>query len=183
MRFNSIEHLQAWQRTGRFPAIHDAIAAAVNSFGCSLGYLDLCCSFGLLGQRLIRENGCDVVGVDIDADAIAAGQAAGIKAKLIHMPVKPDTLKDLVQICQSNTLGGIVARRALPELFGHDLAFGETFTNAMADAGIKEIFIEGRVATRNATNPLSSIDKEVALLGSRYKQVRRVGAVSYLVLK
>lgn len=183
MRFNSIEHLQAWQKTRQFPAIHFAIAGVVSAYCKGDRFLDLCCSFGLLGQRIKHESGAFVMGIDADADAIAKGKAAGIDIPLINMKVLPSTQNDLVQILDVNRINSIVARRALPELFGNDPAFGQDFVNAVADAGVKEFVIEGRAATRNATNALSSIDKEVALLSGRYKEARRIGAVSYLVLK
>jgi hypothetical protein len=74
----------------------------------------------------------------------------------------------------------MLARRCLPELFGDDLPLGRDFAAAIHGAGIKEIFLEGRVVTQGAVNVLKSVADEVDLLSGHYHEVKRIGAVSYL---
>ena len=71
MRYNDPSHFVRWRRDRTFPKIHDALAALLDKHlpatapWAPARFLDLCCSIGLLGQR-IRETrpGSTVVGVE-----------------------------------------------------------------------------------------------------------------------
>lgn len=180
MRFNSIEHLAAWASRGIFPAIHDAIATAVGNLAGGERVLDLCCSFGLLGERLKQHHALDVAGIDGDITAIEQGRAAGISISLHTLKIAPATLADAVDILKAHRTQTIVARRCLPELFGHDADFGREFLAAAKHNGVFELFLEGRVKTLTATNRLASIDDEVRLASGLFVEHRRLGNISYL---
>lgn len=180
MRFNSVEYLQAWASGKRFPAIHDDIASAAEQFMIGNRVLDLCCSYGLLGERLKKTVAGYAVGIDADGEAIAKAKAAGISIDLYQLKVTPESFTDLVQILQSCRVNAVVARRCLPELFGENLDFGRQFFAELRRVGVKEVLIEGRVKTKNATNALSSIEDEISLASESFALARRYKNVAYL---
>ena len=75
----------------------------------------------------------------------------------------------------------IIGRRCMPELFGNSPDLGTLFAECVAGAGVKQIFLEGRVASVNAVNALSSIDDEVELFAGHYKDRYRYRNVAVLV--
>src|SRR4051812_37256610 len=96
VRFDSLAYLQAFRRQGRYPAIHDQLFRLIvaESRGCR--FLDLCCSTGLLGQRVMSFAGAmAVVGVDADVDAIAAARQHGVTIPLVQMRIAPETYGEL----------------------------------------------------------------------------------------
>ena len=181
MRFNSPEHLATWQRTKRYPAIHDNMAAAANSYVRGARLLDLGCSYGLLGARIAKEAGSHrPVGVDADKSVIDAANQAGVPMEFYHLEVNAETLSRLETIIMCHGIDVIIARRILPELFGLDPVLGCNFAAMCAAAGVKEMLVEGRVVSARSTNALASIDDEVDMLSMSYREIRRVKAVSYL---
>lgn len=182
MRYDATEYLEAWQETGKFPRIHDAMASAFAAFATRDRLLDLCCCHGLLGARLsVQPPGLEcVVGVDADLAAIERGRAAGVPIELHHMRITLETLKDLASLIDARKIDVLVARRAMPELWGQDTHEGIEFSRTMAAAGIREIFLEGRVKSARATNALASIDDEIGLFAHEYAVAKRHGAVAYL---
>lgn len=181
MRYDSIERLRSWANYGTFPAIHDDIVSVISSYMTGGTVLDLCCSYGLLAQR-VGEMDPTLTAYGIDADKRVLDQArkAGIGVGLFQMKIGTDTLSELVQFVGDRKVDCMFARRALPELFGTDLPLGRAFAVAIRDAGVRELFIEGRVATPGATNALRSINEEVDLMTGPFAQARRVGSVSYM---
>lgn len=172
MRFNAPEHLQAWQATRQFPAIHDDIMHLAYSHMRGLTALDLCCSTGLLAQRVAVQLGVQVIGVDADERALAQGRAAGLEVPLVHQRIDPHDLRPLENLLQQHQIETVLARRCLPELFGQDLAAGHTFAQMLHRQQVQEILVEGRQASKAAVNPLASLAQEVELLGPYY-QVRK----------
>jgi SAM-dependent methyltransferase len=180
MRFDSTEHLEVWRRTGRFPAIHDSIFSAIENFMRGSRVLDLCCSTGLLAQRLAKLLKVTAVGVDADARALERAWEAGVDVPLVEMKINDETMSELASVIRAHRIDVLVARRAMPELFGDNLPLGHQFSAMLYDLNVREIFLEGRVATRNAVNPLASIDKEVELFGGHYVLARSIRSVAYL---
>lgn len=122
-------------------------------------------------------------GVDADEKVVYAAQDAGVPIRLHCLRITRESLPALTEILSVARARAIVARRILPELWGDDLEGGRQFADSIAEAGVKEVFLEGRVVSERATNPLRSIDDEVELLSSRYREVKRAKALSYLVLR
>lgn len=183
MRFNSPELLDTWKRTGRFPAIHDDMAAAALNLVRGTRFLDLGCGFGLLGARIAKAAGEHVcIGVEADKSVIEAGTAAGVRTVYHHLRLTAETLDQFVSIVRCHGINVILARRVMPELFGEDTTLGVRFACAMYHAGVKEMLVEGRVVSARSTNALASIDHEIAMLitGGFFRQARRIKAVSYL---
>jgi SAM-dependent methyltransferase len=184
VRFNSPEHLATWRETGCFPAIHDAIAGVAVAYLRGTRLLDLGCSYGLLGARIVKEAGLEAgFGVDADGEVIAAAKRAGVPLTFRELRITGETLPHLLGVLVESLADIVIARRVLPELFGEDLPAGRTFANLLAGAGVKEIILEGRANVATAVNRLRSIEEEVDLLSGRYREQRRVGAVSYLVVR
>lgn len=180
MRFDAPEHLKAWKETGAYPKIHDRIAQVACTEMLGRVLVDLGCSYGLLGHRIAKSVNGKAVGVDADEKVLLEAIAAGIDSQLICLRVKRATISKLCEVIAGQDVDALIARRVLPELWGEDLDGGKEFAGAIADAGVKELFIEGRVKSPGATNALSSIDAEVALMTGPFKESTRVGPVSYM---
>lgn len=179
MRFDSAEHLQAWQERQVYPEIHRKIRESVVNLAVGSRLLDLCCSYGLIGQFL-QDAGFTAVGVDRDVAVIERARAADIRIPLYRLEITRETVHQLYEIIENHRITGIVARRALPELFADDLEFGREFFAEMRDLGVRELFLEGRVATRNAVSALASLDAEIKLVAGSYAWRARFGSVAYL---
>jgi hypothetical protein len=180
MRFDSTEHVRAWVARRQYPAIHNDIFTAVQTFSTGTSGLDLCCSTGLLGSRVAKQLRVPCIGVDVDKDAVEFARLAGVPMAITIMPVTPDTLEQLVGIVKDAKVDMILARRCFPELFGSNRPFGEAFAKAMHGAGVKEIFIEGRVPVAKPINSLDTLKKEVELMSPYFKATRAHRNVAYL---
>lgn len=180
MRFNSEQHLVTWQDKKRFPAIHDDIFHAILTYGKGKSFLDLCCSTGLLAERIKQHLVYDVIGIDADEAAINLADLSGIKVPLICLKIVPETAKELAKIIEKFKIDTVVARRCFPELFGNDIEFGEVFAEILSQVGVKEIFIEGRIATKTATNALATLEDECQLVSKYYKVIKIYKNVAYL---
>lgn len=180
MRFNSTEYLEKWEKTGQYPKIHNDIAFLFEQYSKGNRVLDLCCSSGLLGERLHRKLGVHAVGIDGDRIAIEKALKFGVSMQIHHLKIKRQSLKDVVQIIENDRLNTIIARRCVPELFADDIEFGYEFAHQMKNIGIKEIFLEGRAKTKSSNNKLNSLNKEVAVFSEYYKLVKTHKNTAYL---
>lgn len=155
------------------------MAGAVIGFARPGAVLDLCCGTGLLTQRLC-DAGYDAIGIDADAKSLAAANSAGVTAPLERWRIDRESLPLLSCLITQRVIKTVVARRALPELFGHDLPAGGVFAEMLAASGVRDVFLEGRIRTARATNPLASLVGEVELFAIYYKPHARLGNVAYL---
>ncbi len=169
-RFDSELHLQRWRDLGEFPAIHRGIAEL--ALRATQGpMLDLCCSTGLLGQQMLAR-GRTCLGVDRSEVALATGQAYGITL--------PTVTRDIVTMADWCWLGTLIAqrhirtvlaRRCLPELFtdASMRRYGPNVARLLAEAGVKQLVLEGRRVPSRAVHPLGSADQEALLLVACYR--------------
>lgn len=178
-RFNDPQHLEHWQQTGKFPKIHDAITAAIVRIDAGRRGVDVCCSTGLLAERL-RASGFTVLGVDRDGTALSRGRAAGVQAELMQLHLDGDGLAKMLQCAKERQLTSLYCRRCLPELFGNDLALGKQFFKEAAAAGITRLFLQGRNPVANAKNRLSSLAAEIALASGSFDLLWSEGQIAYL---
>jgi len=157
---------------------------AVKLYGQGNNVLDLCCSTGLLGTQIAEKLGKTVIGIESSLVSIDLAKAYGIPIPIQQMKLTRDTLEPFVTFCNLYSIQTIVARRCIPELFGEDYDFGLEFVAAMATIGVKEIFLEGRVKTANATNIFNSVEHEIDLFNTydMYKVTKRLGNIGYLTL-
>ena len=153
-----------------YPAIHLGLVEYVKrNLRSRPNFLDLGCCYGLLGRRLIDKFDGEVpmcVGMDADAKVLVAARNAGVefaRLKLIHCPDIAMSCKLLKAVIEEYELEVVIARRIFPELFGTDdrMRLAAPFFSALAESGIREIFIQGRVKCAAATNSLPSVQSEV----------------------
>lgn len=186
MRYNSPELLEEWRVTGQWPAIHNQMAEMAITYVTGHRLLDLGCSYGLLGARITAEGGMRPgIGVDVSADAIAAGKAAHVPLDLKFMRVLPrrsDWL-DLMAIIRDNAIDVVIARRVFPEIFGEHVEEMGAFGEELRRAGVKELLLQGRVETAQATNRLHSVVQEYRELANSFRDVAVRGSVAYLVAR
>lgn len=181
MRYDTQDRLEEWKARGTFPKIHDALFALVVEEARGASFCDLCCSIGLLGQRILEKvPGSRVVGVEMDTDALLRGTAAGIRVPRHQLKVTPETVERFAAILRENGVTVLVARRCLSELFAADQR-GEWFTEAVLAAGVREFFIQGRQVVPNATHPVPDVRAEIACLGQGLKVRILRGECAYLV--
>jgi hypothetical protein len=172
-KFNSPDYLYQWKDRGLYPAIHDNMTYAAQEFLEGPSVLDLCCSFGLLGERI--KSVCpkikSVIGIDCETPTLEAARTAGISIPLYDLMVLPDTVHQLMELIVIHKITTIVARRALPELFSSNLDFGRTTVERWHKLGVKELLIEGRIQSRRTSNALGGVEMEIDLLKHHYQPV------------
>jgi len=166
-RFDDQRHLDEWKASGVFPQIHDDIFWLVCARARGRHVLDLACSTGLLAQRLRGNEQFETVhGIDTDMDALLRGTAAGIK-DLTPFRVAREKYRELCDLLEEWRIDVVVARRCLPEILG-DGSWGREFAATLATAGVRDLFIEGRVLSKRSTAPLRHVDLEVRALGNEH---------------
>ena len=183
-RFDSIDYLRDFQAGGRFPAVHDELFGLVMECTSQTRVLDLCCSAGLLGERLRRTGEFEtVIGVDCDRRAIEAARRHGVAIPITELLIQIDTLPRLESLIRRHAISAVVARRCLPELLGDHPDMDSRFAGTLVGAGVAELFIEGRMVVPRATNRLRSIDREIEAVSSRFVPVVRRRACCLLRAK
>jgi hypothetical protein len=180
MRYDAVEHVARWAKTGQYPAIHDAMFHAIGAWASGRGALDLCCSTGLLGQRVASKLGLAVVGLDCDRRALEAGRHGGVTVPLEEVRIGAETLPRIAEILQQYHVDMLLARRCIPELFAYDLDLGRAFAGVLAVGGVREVFLEGRAVSPRAVNPMASVEAEVVIFADHYQTVKKLGQVRYL---
>ncbi len=189
MRYNDPSHFTRWQTSGEFPAIHDAIFTMLRKHldaGTAgpppSGFLDLCCSVGLLGQR-IREKvpGARVCGVEGLASSVQQARAAGVAYPILNLTVTPATIPTLASWIRLHRVEVLVARRCLSEVFATDPSWGPAFWSAVTAAGVRMAVIQGRQPVANPTHPIPSVREEIAALGPGARLVDLAGQCAVLV--
>jgi hypothetical protein len=172
MRYNDPSHFARWKTDGTFPKIHDALAALMDKHlpradpDTPTRFLDLCCSIGLLGQR-IRETrpGSTVVGVEGLRASIEQARAAGITYPILHLMVTRESLPLFAGYVGQHRVEVIVARRCLCEIFGKDQSWARLFLATVKARGVRYLSVQGMAPAANSVHPLPSIAEEVALFG------------------
>lgn len=180
MRFNAPEHLLHWKETGKFPSIHNDIFQLASHCMNGMAALDLCCSTGLLAEHISAYFGIPVVGVDSDEAALAKARAVGLSVDLQHMRIDSFNLEPLEKLVEQHQIETVLARRCLPELFGHTPEAGQAFAQMLHRQQVLEVFVEGRVATKLAVNPLASLAKEVEMFAPYYRVSKTHRNVAFL---
>jgi hypothetical protein len=184
-RFDSPELVAAWSDAGVYPAIHDAMHQWVReTIGPRDGtVLDLCSSTGLLARRLGRA-GYRTVAVTQPGPALTLARDAGVydHTPVLGLRIGPSELPVLDGFMREHQVRTVVARRAFPELWD---ALGETDFRIMAelwvDAGVRNVLLEGRVASARSTHPLATAAAEAEALASAWKVADSRGPQFHLV--
>ncbi len=182
-RYDDQEHLVHWKR-GVWPKIHAKLFELVQEQARGRRFCDLSCSTGLLGARLLqrlRPPAEAVLGVECDADAVARARAAGVPVEFLEMAVNPQTLRAFGEALRSRRITVLVGRRCIPEICGEDVSFGRVLADQLLDAGVTEVFLEGRQQRATATHPLATLQAEIKALGPAWRTVTLRNDLAYLV--
>lgn len=190
MRFSDEEYLRDWKDNGIFPKIHNNIFNLVASTCESETVLDLCACTGLIGQRLQDKLGLKVVAIEGDPAWVERGAKWGTNIPTLNIWVLPDTLPKVLDWITKNQVTGIVARRCISELFGNDskgkhLAtpnwlWAAEFTEAIVDAGVRELWLEGRADQGRSTHCIPDTETEIKCFSSHFKPYEWYGKCAYL---
>lgn len=182
MRFNDQQHLDDWRNRRRFPKIHDEIGALVlRTHPRTGGHLDICTSIGMLAARVQTFVGVPTYAVDADTDALTRARAAGVDdiVDLREMKLTMDTIPDLAALIAEGDITAITARRCLSEIFANPAGtevltdYAAAFRDTVADAGVTDIWTQGRTVSKNTVHVLGTGQAEIDLLAPRYTVAHR----------
>ena len=183
MRFNSKGHLKIWLASGVYPAIHAPMTNFAMTYLDTDRILDLGCGFGLLGHSIAKKRrGAFILGVEANQSTIDQAIEAGVNdlVNFTSLRVNVDNMHRVAELCTSNGIKAVIARRVFPELFGADPVALTIFGHQLADAGITQIFIQGRVPVHNPTTELSTIQDEVRQLRPSFEPIVMHKDLAYL---
>ena len=174
IRYNDESHLRTWKDEGKFPRIHDDIFTLFMQTFEAESVIDLCCAIGILGTRIHEKAGVEVCGVELLEKNITRAQKWGVPIPIRQLSIERATLVSFTDIIRERGATGIVARRCISELFGNtpdnrvDWEWANLWTEAVADAGVTEIWIEGRADQGRSVHPIPDTATEVKCLSSRF---------------
>jgi hypothetical protein len=170
-RFDDPSYVQEWLDTGTYPRIHDAIFYVAAQYLTGAPALDLCCSTGLLGKRVMDQLGIQCFGVDGDFNALLVGQKSGVfrDSSLMFIDIKPDTLKYLGVFLSEHRVSEVLARRCLYEL-AKKVPLSDV-ANLFYECGVTQIIMEGHVFAQGSTNFMLQADNQALSLLPWYEQV------------
>ena len=182
MRYNSVERLEKWCMEGMYPSIHDRIFEMIDGRIKGQTVLDLCCSTGLLGQRIQDELNKTVFGVDADKKAFENAASYGVDVNRTQMRIDASNFDPLIKFIADRGIDVLVARRCLSEVFYSHIDQGPVFAKRLLDeTKVREIFIQGRREQPNATHPIPSCDAEVSLFKDFWTEAYTGFEMAYLL--
>lgn len=193
-RFNSTQHVEQFAQGRGYPKIHDNIFNLIAETWRGGSFVDVCCSTGLLGQRLIDKLGVMCVGVEGDLEAIGNGKQHGIHMSLHHVLLDVDTLGLFSRILDMHQVNTVVMRRCVSELFakGMPLGVGNTvqtelkadfavkFVDTLLGAGVNEIYLQGRAESVSSKHVIPNVDAEIKFFLPHYSVIAKRGQCAYL---
>ena len=167
---------------GEYPSIHDRIFEMIEGRIKGATVLDLCCSTGLLGQRIQDELNKTVFGVDADKKAFESAASYGVDVNRIQMKIDAANMTPLISFIADRGINVLVARRCLSEVFFNHVDKGPIFAERLLnETKVREIFIQGRREQPNATHPIPSCDAEVALFKDFWTEAYTGFEMAYLL--
>lgn len=180
MRFNDPFYVEDWVTNGNYPKIHNNIFSIAKERPVSR-FVDLCCSTGLLGRRLVDELGWSGCSIDSDARALERGLEAGVfdSIPVQLMKITPATLGELFAFLSDHEVTTVVARRCLCVLW--EVVPLDELQSMFLDVGVDTILLEGRRIDNRAVHPLGSADAQAAAF-DRFKVTRSFKDIRLLEL-
>lgn len=181
-RFDSHEWLENWQKTGRFPHIHDAI---FNAFAANVdpgtSVLDIGASTGISTARL-QHLGYRATAVEANMESISRGREYGTwqEAPIWTNFITPATILGLEDLLRERGIEAILARRVISEVYDGMKGAPEEFARVVRESGVKIVVLEGRKISRNTVHPCGTADLEAAVFGEGWRVTERVGDVRVL---
>lgn len=180
MRFDDEFYLQDYKQ-GHFPKIHDDlftnIAARMSGTSC----IDLCGNHGLLGQRIIDVLEVPCILIEMSESAIEMAKRYETSIPKYKMKITKDTYPQVAELIAKHKVDVLVARRCISELFtSTEDPDRFEWEKMLADSGVKEVFLQGRAPTKNATHPLPNVDAEIKCFPTLYTTKFKAGQIAYL---
>lgn len=181
-RSHSQQYLDDFRKFGRFPAIHRDMADLVTGCTRARRFLDLACGTGLLGAQVVKRMGIEsfCLGVDSNVDYVSRGIGSGVPIQFHVAHVKRSSLTDLHATLVMHRIDAVLARRCVPELWGHDLEGGRSFPAMLHVAGVKEVYLEGRGPAGRLSNALPTVEHEIELFRGHFTPLVKLGRCAYL---
>jgi len=180
MRFNSIERLEQWKEN-QYPTIHDKIFDLIEEHMIGNSACDLCCSTGLLGQRIKTELNKNAIGIDVDKEALTNAKNFGINIPLFLCDIDADNPKPFMTILEEQGIDTLIARRCISEIFFKKISSGVSFAKRLKETNVQQIFFQGRQVRANSNHPLKSVNEEIALFQKDWKTVQHWGDCALLI--
>ena len=177
------EHVQAYIDHKGFPNIHEPMFASIKrNTPEGARFLDLGCCQGLLAVQVAVKHAGHVIGVD--------GSAGYIKNAIEHPNVQYYLLKidgdealcALQDIIMEHQVQFVIARRIMPEIVETaGIGLATKVARMFRTVGVG-VFLEGRIDSKRAVNPLKNLAAETALFtGERYRVLDERRGINYLV--
>jgi len=193
-RFNSVQHTEAFAAGRGFPKIHDNIFNLIAETWTGGSFIDVCCSTGLLGQRLIDKLGVMCCGLEGDAEAIANGKEHGVSMFIYQLLLDDRSLGGFSRILRDHDVNTVVMRRCVSELFakGMPLGVGNTvqtelkpefaaqYVDALLGAGVNEIYLQGRAESASSKHIIPNVEAEIEFFLPQYSVRVKRGQCAYL---
>lgn len=166
MRFDSIEHVIEFNKTGRYPKIHQPVFDILPDVA-GMTAIDLGSCFGLISRRLV-DVGCKQV-------LSLEGNTSYLNKAIRHPQIK--WLEYYITRANLNRFRAdltgvniVIARRVFPEISeSENVAFVEELSTVLAEKGVKYILIEGRKKTKHPVNKLFSAQQEAQCFQKDYR--------------
>jgi len=169
MRFDDLEYVKQYNKTGKFPKIHDDIAL-LDEYVPEGVVLDLGCCTGLLACRLAQKHK-HVIGIEPNKQYLA-NAVRKENVNYVNLKICEQNMEQLKEILNNWNVTCVYARRVLPEICD---AGGTKLVRSMLamfkDCGVKHIVIEGRKCSKNSTHLLKSIEREKEMFSGLYVNI------------
>jgi len=193
-RFNSTTYVDHYKVTGRFPKIHDNLFNLITETWEGGSFIDVCCSTGLLGQRLIDKLGVMCCGIEGDSRAITAGKQGGVQMTVYQTYIDEKSLANLSRILSDHDVNTVVMRRCVSELFAKGMplgvgntvqtelkpGFAEKFIDTLLAAGVDEIYLQGRAESASSKHVIPNVEAEIKFFSTHYDVRVKRGQCAYL---
>ncbi len=174
--FDSTKLLKEWQEHGAWPKIHDEIIGLIHhTADPDAVVMDLCCSTGILPQRINDQCERAAVGVEWLAESIDTGREHGVTVPILNQRITVDTVDEVVGWAEEHGVTAVSARRCLSELAvapthpngppsSQELDFGlsRALWNGLVSAGVTDLWLQGRAKRADAVHPVPDTAAEVA---------------------
>jgi hypothetical protein len=165
-RFDDQSYILAYQQRGAFPHIHQDIAAVIRQYASEPEpCMDIGACINLLSAQAVEIGRAMCVAVEANEQYIAK---AVMHPKVVQekLQIGFDTLPAFEGLLQTYRPTLLIARRVFSEFEG--VEFVQRLSLLFWQHGVKKIVLEGRTATKRATNIMPNADAEVRALSPYY---------------
>lgn len=184
-RFDDNAYIEAYQKYGIFPAIHEDVAYMIrNHANEQEPCIDIGACTSLLSVQAVALGRSLCVAVEGNrafADK-AVQHTKVVQERLLITDLNLQKFESIL-IAYKPTL--LIARRVFPELADRSIELVHRLAKMLWCNGVQKIILEGRKATKNAKSTLPTADKEAEALSAyydvtkTYKEVRLLQPKTY----